>query len=460
MKKIFAKWKPEDVILSLAGIIVLAILYFRWRLSHPDTTAAGVRAAFFSAAVFAIFGVRLVHRWMEEWRCVRGERTLPALREPVRPWTLIKIFLACLLAGIAALLLVYALEIVDGMRAGFWDAARLWERLDTQHYFAIAEQWYLSEGSIDRLVQLVFLPGYPLAVRLFHLITGDWLKAGVFVSVLSFSGAGVMLYLLARFDLDHLGALRALKYTLILPGGFFFAAPMSESLFFLLSVSCLYCIRRQKWPAAGILGGLAAFTRSLGLVLIVPMGYALVTAAVIRPAGDKRAALRRILPFLSLLLIPAGFGAYCLICRSVSGDAFKFLEYQREHWGQSPGLFFDTAAYQTEYAAGSIASGDMETFLGLWLPNLFCSLGALFVMALAVRRLRPVYSMYFLAYYVVAIGATWLLSAPRYLVACAPLGLGLSSLTDDRRRDGFMTVFLTVLYVIYAIFMVKRWQVW
>ena len=460
MKKILGKIECADLILSAAGVLALAALFVRWRVQNPGTSAAGVWAAFFSAALFAVFGVRLVRGWMDQWRAVRAEGFCPAIYEPVRPAVLIKIALCCLAAEAAALLTVFVFQTACGGRQNLLDALHIWERFDSQHYLDIARYWYLSDAGLDRVVQLVFLPGYPLLIRLFHLLVGDWLAAAFVASWLSFAGAGVMLYLLARLDTDHEGALRALKYTLILPGAFFFAAPMSEGLFFLLSVSCLYCVRRGRFLSAGVLGGLAAFTRSLGIVLLVPAAYTLITSMVAKKAQKAPSVRRRIGQALALLLIPAGFGAYCLVCRSISGDAFKFLEYQRDHWGQSAGLFFSTAAYQTENALRRFTEGDMGTMMGLWVSNLACSFGALIVMALAARRLRPVYSVYFFAYYAVAIGTTWLLSAPRYLLACAPLSLALGRLTEDRRTDGAVTVLLTALYMLYAFFMANRWQVW
>lgn len=463
MKKLTVKVKREEAILAGAGLAVLTILFVHWLRVNPGKSTAGIIAAAASAALFAVFGVRLVFAWMEEWRAANDSGPVRAIREPVRPAVLIKIAVTCLIAEAAALFLVYIFQLAGGDRQRFSDAVDIWQRLDSQHYLDIARDWYLSDAELDRRVQLVFLPGYPLAIRLIHLVVRDWAAAGFVVSGLSFSGSGVMLYLLARLDTDHAGALRALKYTLILPGAFFFAAPMSEGMFFLLSVASLYCLRRNHWLLAGVLGGIAAFTRSLGIVMIVPAGYLWLTDVIAgAPEGEKKTPVsRRVLQVLSLLLIPAGFGAYCLVCRAVSGDAFKFLEYQREHWNQSAGLFFSTAAYQTEYAVGKYDSGDLNTLMGLWLPNLICSFGALAVMAVAARRrIKPVYSVYFFAYYIMAIGTTWLLSAPRYLAACAPIPLALSGLTEDRRTDDILTVVLTVLYTLYAMCMARRWQVW
>ena len=454
--------RPADAILSGVGLIALVVLFAVWHRKHADMPTLSVCAAGLSVALFAVFGVRFVQSWMDEWRAVRAQPQPRMVPEPVKWTVLAKVFGVCLCAEAAALLIVFVFRVMAGNRQSFFEALSIWEHLDSQHYLDIARDWYLNDAGLDRVVQLVFLPGYPLMIRLFHLVIKNWTAAGFAVSIVSFCCAGVMLYKLARLDTDHAGALRVLKYALILPGAYFYAAPMSEGLFFLLSVSCLYAIRREKWLAVGILGGLAAFTRSLGLMLAVPAGYQLITSILsARPEGEKKTPVgRRVLQFAALLLIPAGFGVYCLISRDVSGDPFKFLVYQREHWGQKAGFFFHTAAYQTQNAIWRFGDGDLNTMIGLWIPNLVCSFGALGIMAIAVRRVKPVYSVYFMAYYIVAIGTTWLLSAPRYLLACAPLPLALSGLTKDRRADDVLTVLLMILYMFYAMCMANRWQVW
>lgn len=444
----------------LAGVCLaaLAVLAALWRHEHPATGVPGQLAALLSAALFGALGVRFLYVWLGDWTGRWGQEPGKALPEPVRPAVLLRIFLAGLAWAGLTLALVYAMKVLRGDGTSFRSAMGLWELLDTQHYIHIARDGYLAEGDPGRVVELVFLPGYPLVLRLFHLLTGDYLFAGLLASALCFAGAGVLLYCLARLDMGHEAALRTLKYTCLVPGAVFFAAPMSESLFLLLSVACLYAARRKRWLAAGLMGGLAAFTRSLGLTLLAPVCYERIAEALAR--RDTRSAARRIASFGALLLIPAGFGAYCLICRQVTGNAFRFLTYQREHWGQSLGLFFHTAAYQTENAISYAREGQIEKVIGLWLPNLLCVFGALIVMIPAVKRLRPSYTAYFIAYYVLAVGTTWLLSGPRYLAALFPVGMALGGLTEDRRADDGLTVLLSMLYVIYAYALAARWQVW
>lgn len=51
--------------------------------------------------------------------------------------------------------------------------------------------WRTSPPAMDRLVQLVFLPGYPAAIGLMYLLVRDYVAAAFLVSALSFSGAGL-----------------------------------------------------------------------------------------------------------------------------------------------------------------------------------------------------------------------------------------------------------------------------
>ena len=409
--------------------------------------AEGISAAV-SGGLFVLTAVRCAGAACRELRT----RPEPAGERADRR-TLLGIWLALLAWEGAVLLLMFVLRMALGHGRELRPYLEFWTQADGQHYMAIAEEGYLREGSMDRLVQLVFLPGYPLAVRAAALLTGDTLYGGFLVSWLAFPWAGTVLYRLTLLDTDRESALRAVRYLCLLPGSFFFAAPMSESLFLLLSLGCVYTARRERWLAAGLLGGLASFTRSPGITLAVPLGWEL-----LRKGGGLPG--RTLLRWGTVLLVPAGFGAYCLICRAVTGDALRWMVYQREHWHQSPGLFFRTAAYQTRYVLERLGEEDYPLALGLWLPNLLCSFGALGAAAAAGKGLRPGYTAYFLAYFALAVGATWLLSAPRYMTALFPVALALGELSRDRRRDGALTAALGGAWTLYALLFAARWQVW
>lgn len=247
-------------------------------------------------------------------------------------------------------------------------------------------------------------------------------------------------------DMESAAALRAVKFFALCPAAFFFAAPMSESLFVLCTVSCLYLVRTGRIRTGGLLGAYAAFTRSPGLILVVPILFELVRS---------RAKPRE---YLALFMVPLGFAAYCMINYSVSGDAFKFMEYQSIHWNQRLGWFFGTAAYQTENAVS--AAGRPALFWGLWLPNLLAQLLSLAAMIFAAKRIRASYTAYFIAYFVVTMGATWLLSAPRYLAAMLSLPAAMSALAENARTERVLVLLSALLFFVYFIFFLLRWQVW
>ena len=81
-------------------------------------------------------------------------------------------------------------------------------------------------------------------------------------------------------------------------------------------------------------------------------------------------------------------------------------------------------------------------------------------MALAAKHMRASYTAWFIAYYFVAIGATWLLSAPRYLIALLPVPLSVSMAAGTTARDGVITAVSALLAILYLYAFVMRWQVW
>lgn len=418
--------------------MILAALFIFWCAGNSPS-AAGLVSALALCCLFAAVCLRFVPMWVNSW----GKAKQTPLPPPEERGKSAKIFFGILLWDVCLVLLVTAVRALAGESISL----AFWRCTDSQHYLAIAEDWYLSEGSRDRLVQLVFLPGYPLLVRLVKFVAGDYLLAGMLASAVCFAFSGCVFYKLLRLDMSEEKALRGLIFLCVFPGAFFFAAPMSESLFLLLSVSCVHLARKGRIFPACLLGALAAFTRSVGLALMVPVLLELITQRK-KPTA-----------YLALLVIPAGFAAYCLINYTVSGDALKFMEYQREHWNQSFGFFFGTSAYQTDYALSTVKKNP-ETFFGLWLPNLIAIFGALLIMLGGAKRLRPSYTAYFLAYYFVAVGATWLLSAPRYMLVMFPLAAAMAEIADSSAKETAAYAVLLVLGLAYLAAFALRWQVW
>ncbi len=426
-----------------AGLTVLALLFLFWIGDGNGGTPAEFFAAFFCLLLFALLCLRFVPEWFSLWF---GPETKSTCRKGL---PLSRIFVIGL--GCCAAHLVLAWGIMRYVNPNLTIKAfrDFWKSADAYHYLCIAEDWYLSEGVVDRVVQLVFLPGYPIAVRIVRTLLRDYILSGMLVSIFSFAGALCVFYRLVLIDHDEQTALRAVILLCLMPGAFFFAAPMSESLFLLLSVLCLLYARKRRWLLAGLFGALASFTRSLGLVLFVPLFMETVTDLLHGRKKSRRG-------FAALAMVPLGFAAYCLINYFVAGNAFQFMIYQREHWYQELGLFFNTPAYQIRYALGA----KRDTLMGLWLPNLIATFSTLGILIAGAKKLRASYTLWAIAYYVVAVGATWLLSAPRYMAVLLPVQMTLACLGKEKWARFSIYTLLGAGELYYLAMFVMRKSVW
>ncbi len=497
--------------ISIAGTIIISIIFCLWYRDNEKYSILEKISAVASATLFTLVCLRFVPEWMEFWGRkkveddIRDDGVIGAeeaivigteevtgigteeavgygtvnptdfsvarnykaatdfsIEGDVEPGRMgFRLFAVLLLWCGGIVVLVYFLRQIFGYTGTFEEELGFWRCADSRHYLDIARDWYLSEGEWDRLVQLVFLPGYPLAIRLVNLIVNNYLYSGMIVSACSFAGAGCVIYRLLRLDYSHKDAIRTIRFLCLLPGAFFFVAPMSESLFLLLCVSCIYLARKDKWLLGCLCGALAAFTRSLGLTLCVPLFFELVSEAVRTwKNGEAKTHIRHLgIRMVEWMFIPAGFGAYCVINYLVSGNFFQFMKYQSVHWNQNLGWFFNTAAYQMKYAFRGWGS-DWITFLGLWLPNLLAGFLSLVIMIPATKKLRASYTAWFLVYYLIAMGATWLLSAPRYMVVLLPIPLAMAFQAKRSVGNALLTGASALLSFLYLCAFVLRWKVW
>ena len=460
-------WFWKRVLFTSVPLILLFAAFAEWVLTDAPRDPLAILAAVLSAFLFALLGIRFVPQWMVAWskkpwlpvRAQEGKRS--ARKQRMHPIVQLVCYLA--LFRLLLFVLAYALSLAEKTyTGGLLDSLGLWNQLgtDSQHYLNIAQNGYVSTGD-DRLL-IVFFPLYPLLIRGVHFIIQNYLVSGLVVSNLCWVFAAYLLYELALLDTDKKGALRVLKYLCILPASFLFSAPLSDSLFLLLSVACVYAVRKNIYPVAGIIGFLAAFTRLPGILLFAPACFELVGTIIHeRPlqGRDNRWRLKMTSNALSLLLIPAGLLVYLYINYRVTGSATMFLTYQRENWHQQLGWFFSTMATQVSNATGSF-SDNIPMLWGLWIPNFIYLAGSLGIVIAAQNKLRASNVAYFIAYYAVCMGATWLLSAPRYLTAAYPLALALGAVTEKKAVDRIATIVCIVLFVLYLLAYVNQWYVY
>lgn len=458
-------WKR--VLFTAVPLIVLFSAFAEWVLTNAPDNPLSVLAAAAVAFLFALLGIRFIPQWMSAWsrapwlpvRPAEGKRS--GRKSRLHPF--LQLTLALLLFRAFVFLLAYLIQLAQaGYTGGLFESFGLWNQLgtDSQHYLTIARDGYVSTGD-DRLL-IVFFPLYPILVKLFYFLFHSYLASGLFVSNVCWVLAAYMLYELALLDTDRAGALRALKYLCILPASFLFASPLSDSLFLLLSLLCVYCVRKDLYPFAGVAGFFAAFTRMPGILLFAPACFELVGRLVREHRAHSREPRwrrRAVTDALSLLLIPCGLLLYLYVNRFVTGSALTFLTYQNEHWHQQLGWFFASMSTVVNNATTTFASNAPMVW-GLWIPNIVYLFAALGIVVAAQKKLRASSVAYFLAYYAVCMGATWLLSAPRYLTGAYPLALALGAITEKKWADRLATGICLALFVLYLVAFVNQWYVY
>ena len=407
------------------GVSILALTIFcLWLRQQPKLISVGTVLGACSACLFTLALTSALSRFVKSM--VETEH-VPLTASDTKQDRL-TVWGVLLLLGIAISLFEYAaVYLLSGTDSDLAHSFSLfYYRSDVAHYMGIARDWYLREGN-ERL-RLVFLPLYPLTARLLTR-NGDYF-AGAFAAAQVFSLSCLpAAYELFRLDMDRREAMFCALILFLLPGAAFLRVPMSEGLFLLLTVLAVYFARRQRFTLAGLFTALSAFTRSLGILLLGLLFVEMLLSFISVYREEKHAAFRLLPRYVGCLLLGCcGTLAYLAVNWTVSGSPFTFLTYQRENWNQRLGLFFNTAAYQSEYALMYLKNGDLNSILSLSLPNLLCAFSALGLLCADRKQMRISYLLWALVYFAVSIGATWLLSGPRYLAMLFPLAIAIERL--------------------------------
>lgn len=220
-----------------------------------------------------------------------------------------------------------------------------WSRWDAVWYMRLAIDGYQQAPYPQGAA---FFPLYPLIL---HLWLGVWpwprWLAAVMLSNLCSAGAFVALHRLLAHELGRARAVRTVWLLALFPTSLFLFAGYAEALFLLCLFLCLYRVRQQRWWAAGLCGGLAAATRPMGIILIVPFLIAWCQAhrALLRQGATRllglcmspwRHAPRRAgssdptaWSLAAAALVPGGIVAYMLYLTVRFGQPLLFASSQR-----------------------------------------------------------------------------------------------------------------------------------
>ena len=336
--------------------------------------------------------------------------------------------------------------------------------------------WFLSiaQDGYDDGARTAFFPLYPLLVRIAGAPFGSGLIGGALLSTLALGAALVLLHRLVALDHDRAVARNAVLVTALFPMSFFFSAVYSESLFLALSIGAVYAARRERWAWAGLLGLLAATTRSAGVLLLVPLAMIYLWDAR-RPSLRARRPLRP--DVLWLALVPAGLGLYCALLALDGHDPLAPFRAQEVWFRSFAGPFVGAwdglvAAWQ---GARQLLSGAREpVYFTAWGGDPFLGarhniallgwLGlALVATAGVLRRLPAAYGAYVVA--ALALPLSYpvapqpLMSLPRFVAVLFPLAIWLALWMTGRawRERVVVAAFAVALAVHTAIFATWHW---
>jgi len=341
-----------------------------------------------------------------------------------------------------------------------------WSNLaDTPRYLQIAQEGYLSDGDYYKMINIVFFPLYPFLIYLAAFFLRNYFYAGIFVSYAALIAACYYFYKLLLLDYDEDLSVRAVKYFLIYPFSIFLSAVYSESLFAALIFIFFYYIRTKKWMYAAAAGFAAGLCRTQGVLLIIPMAYEIVRDITVRqriherlhPGKNKRArgSIMKIkkflkLSYMSILLVPMGFGLYLMINKFVTGDFFTFYKYQKEYWMHEFGLF--PYALIPHYDQIIEYNGPLQIYFNA--PQILMFFVAVSSVLFFAKKIKPSYLLYSIAYIFVSygvVGEAGLLSGPRYLIALFPMFISAALITRNKFLDKLLSYFCILFSAILVI---------
>jgi hypothetical protein len=296
-----------------------------------------------------------------------------------------------------------------------------WNQWDTQLFVDVARFGYrgYAAHSPGRHLE-AFFPGEPLALRLGHLLTGDWVAAGLVISAVAGSVAMIALARLGELELSLPAGLegrcgpRAVVYLVLSPYAVFLAAGYSESLFLAFALSSWLAARRGHWLAAGLLAGGAGLVRIDGIFL----GLALLVEWAVRNPGPRR--LRDLPTLAAPFVVTAGYFVYL---HHVTGDWLAWSHAQAAGWGRH--LTAPWTAFHTSFTAARAPTQGLPYAWSFRAEVLAILLGlALTIVLLVMRRWGEAV---FVGLQVVALGtSSYYLSVARSTLLWFPLWLLLA----------------------------------
>ena len=198
----------------------------------------------------------------------------------LRYWLLSRISIFVLVSAGAWL---FADDRDDRTPVGYLDR---WTQWDTVHYTTIAHWGYDGAPGVGQLAPLeAFFPGYPLAIKGLHLVSGlGYVAAGLVISFVASAIAIVALARIAALEakpgvLKEALAERTVLLYVLAPSAVFLAAAYTEALFLAFAFPAWLCAKKGRWASAGLLAACASGVRITGVFVAIALIVEFLTAS-------------------------------------------------------------------------------------------------------------------------------------------------------------------------------------
>lgn len=315
----------------------------------------------------------------------------------------------------------------------------VWGAWDTGWYLDISQNGYSAIQNQYHQTNIAFFPLYPTLMKLIGSIIGNHYIAGVILSNFCLIVACVYLYRLVSLDSDETNAIKSVKYLLIFPTSFILSGVFSESLYLALTLMCFYYARKGEWYRVGIAGFFLSLTRSVGVLVILPLLY-----EVFMPLLKENKVINlknsreTIIPLFYLSLIPLGTIFFMIYNYYLTGDFIAFMHAQ-VMWERH-------------------LKNPLEVLIDGFFGNIFTEFEAafavisIFILIMFYRKMRFSYWLFSMCSFLVPL-STGIMSMPRYILVIFPFYILFADITKNHVSEDIVTL----IFCLFQGFLMVFW---
>jgi len=218
----------------------------------------------------------------------------------------------------------------------------------------------------------------------------------------------------------------------------------TESLFLMLVIGSFYAARKNRWLMAGILGGLASYTRLVGIFLFPALLYEWWSGREVR---NEKWELRNM---LKVFIIPAGLLIYMKFLWQRYGDPLMFFHVQ-PFFGAERSSSRIILIYQVfwRYFKMIFTTKLDPLYFAVWLEFLV-AISFLVLLVLSYKnKIRVSYLIFGLFSYIVPTLSGTFLSLPRFVLTLFPCFILLGT-TKNKPLKVFLLVLFGFMFIVSA----------